>query len=359
MAFIKILIIVIGMQNSWARIDLPKFATKLSLDNIRFMTFDGRFTYTQKRSGSLSLTSSFRSVDVLERPAGTNYHITGSESRKKLIIEVESAWHQNLDLTKLNEILVGTYATTNFMKIGLGRFPRLHLDDDWATWYDPKERVIHVQSLRSSNNHHKIFLSKKHNAFFFPEVVMLNPETVLYTDINEKGFAALLSWNLIDKRMTVVRKADVTGTRFELCRRGNYVALGEFSYDGVNKGSAISVNAWSERPNLSGFATIYKNSDNDIGQMLCDKDKIWFVKTMSEDRKLNIRISEAVTMDIAKGNIIVKSELERVANIIDMDGRILIPFREDFYVAEGDPGTRIEKLQAPPKSGKLNDMEDE
>jgi len=174
---------------------------------------------------------------------------------------------------------------------------------------------------------------------------MINPETILYTDVNEKGYAALLSWNLIDKKMTVIKKSDVAGTHFELCRRGNYVALGEFSYDDANKGSTISILAWKDSPNLAGFTSIYKTSDNDLGQMVCDESKLWFVKTMSEDRKLNIKQTEAVVMDIRSGQIIVKSELERVTNIINMDGRILIPFREDIFVAQGDPGSSSDRLK--------------
>lgn len=346
MVFIKFFsLFILLAQPVWARIVLPKFATKLSLDNIRFITADGRFTYTQKRSGSLTLASSFRGTDIFERQPGTNYYVTGTPAKKKLVVEIEADWHQNMDLTKLNEIMVGTYGSTNFLKVGMGRYPRLHLDDDYATWLDPKEKVIHVQFLKSSENHHKIRLGKKHNPFFFPEVVMINPETILYTDINDKGFAALLSWNLIEKKMTVLKKSDVSGTRFELCRRGNYVALGEFSYDDVNKGSSISVLAWKDRPNLAGFSTIYKSSDNDLGQMICDDQKVWFVKTMSEDRKLNIRQTEAVEMNISSGQILVKSELERVTNIIDMDGRILIPFREDVFVAQGDPGSSQDSLK--------------
>jgi hypothetical protein len=346
MEFIKFyLLLLLVTPSAWARIDLPKFATKLSLDNIRFITADGRFTYTQKRSGALTLASSFRGTDIFERPPGTNFYVTSSPARKKLAIEIEPNWHQDLDLTKLHEIMVGTYGGSNFLKVGMGRYPRLHLDDDYLTWIDPKEKVIHVQFLKSTDNHHQIKLSKKHNPFFFSEVVMINPETILYTDVNDKGYAALLSWNLLEKRMTVVKKADAAGTHFELCRRGNYVALGEFSYDDANKGSSISILAWKDSPNLAGFSSIYKTSDNDLGQLICDENKVWFVKTMSEDRKLNIRQTEAVVMDIRSGQILVKSELERVTNIINMDGRILIPFREDIFVAQGDPGSTKDALK--------------
>lgn len=340
-------------SNAFARIELPLFESKLALENIRFMTKDGRFTYTQKRSGALSLNSSFKSVDIIESAPGTNYYITSSAARKKMVVEIERNWHQELDLTKLHEIRVGTFASTQFSFVGKGRNPRLHLDDDWLTWFDPKDKSIHVQFLRAKDPHHIIRLGKKLNAFFTPEVVMINPETVLYTDINDKGYAALLAWNLVTKKLTVIRKAEVTGTRMELCRRGNYVALGEFSYDDTNRGSGIQILAWKDTPNLAGFTSIYRVSDNDLGQMVCDENKVWFIKTMSEDRKLNIRQTDVVVMDITSGQLVMKSEMERVTNIVEMDGRILVPFRDSIYVASGSSGSKSDALKAPPstKSG--------
>ncbi len=333
---------------TWSRIELPRFAAKQSLDNIRFMTQDGRYTYSQKRSGALSMSTSFRTSDVLTNPPGTNYAITSSEARKKMVVEVEANWHQDMDLNKINDIMVGSFAGAQFAKIGRGRYPRLHLDDEWLTWFDPKEKAIHVQFLRTPERHQIIKLGKKNNAFFFPEVIMLNPETVLYTDVNDKGFSALLSWSLVDKKMTVVRKSEVSATRLELCRRDNIIAMGEFSYDDANRGTTIMVQAWKDAPTLGGFTTVYRASDNDLGQMICgSNNRLWFVKTMSEDRKLNIRQTEAVVMELPSGRITVKSELERVTNLIDMDGRILLPLREDVFVLEGSAGSANDTLRNP------------
>jgi hypothetical protein len=331
-----------------ARIDLPKFAAKQSLENIRFMTREGRYTYSQKRSGALSMSTGFKTVDVLVNAPGTNYAVSSSEARKKLAVEVEANWHQDLDLNKVNDIMVGPLGGTTFEKIGRGRHPRLHLDDEWLTWYDPKERLIHVQLLRVPDRHHIIRLGKKHNSYFFPEVIMPNPETVFYTDVNDKGVAALLAWNMVEKKMTVVRKSEVAGTRLELCQREKMMVLGEFSYDDTNKGTTILVQAWRDAPTLGGFTSVYTASDNDLGQMVCASgNRIWFVKTMSEDRRLNSRQTEAALMELPSGKITVKSDLEHVSNIIDMDGRILIPMREDLYVLEGDPGSSNDTLRSP------------
>lgn len=349
MEFTKRLLIgfILVSSSAFGKMDLPRFAAKFAVENIRFMTQDGRFSYTQKRSGALTLSTSFRSTDVIEGAPGTNYHVTATSARKKILVEVERDWHRNMDLTKLHDIQVGTFNGTQFNSIGQGRAARLHLDDEWASWFDPKEKAIHVQRLKVADDHHVIRLGKKHNPFFTPEVVMVDANTILYTDINDKGFAAVLAWNIRDRKMTVVQKATASGTRMELCRQSNYVALGDFSYEDANRGSSISVMAWTDRPNLAGFTSVYRVSDNDIGNMLCAPGKIWFVKTMSEDRKLNTRVTEAVSLDLATKKVTAASELERVTQLIDMDGRILLPYRDEIYVLEGSAGSNTEVLKTP------------
>lgn len=326
---------------------LPKFATKQTLENIRFISNDGKTSYVQKRSGGLSLVSSFNTTDMVERPAGTNYHITSSPARRRVVIEVERSWHQEMDLTKNHDILVANMGNPKSTNVGRGRHARLQLDDEWLTWFDPKEKVIHVQLLAVKERHYIIRLGKKHNPFFFPEVVMLNPETVLYTDINDKGHAALLSFNLLSSQMTVVKKAETAGTRMEICRRGTYLALGEFSYDDTNRGSSIHVMAWKGAPMMGGFANLYLTSDNDLGQIVCGDNQIWFVKTVSEDRKWNLRVTEAASLNLATNKVEFKTALGRVSQLVEMDGRVFVPFREEIFVLHGDPGSAKDQLTRP------------
>jgi len=351
MGFIKVFVFLMTVLNVRAFANtLPIFAAKQSIENIRFVTFDGRYTYAQKRSGALTLSTSFRNEDVLENPPGTNYYVTSSKDRKRVAIEVEANWHQELDLTKNHTIYVAPYGATKVEKVGIGRFPRLHLNDEWLTWYDPKERAIHVQFIAVPDRHQIIKLGRKHNPYFMPEIVMLNPETVLYTDINDKGFAALLAWNMIDKRMTVVQKSAQSGTRLELCRYGDMIALGEFSYDDSNRGTAIYYKASraGAPSTLGGFNNVYRVSENDLGQMVCARDSVWFVKTMSEDKTFNQRLTEAVQLELPSGKVTAKTQLNYVTNLIEMDGRIILPFREQFYVLQGSSGSSTEALQAPP-----------
>ncbi len=326
---------------------LPRFETKQALENIRFISRDGLQTYAQKRSGGLTLIANFRASELVAGEPGTNYLVTSSPARGKVVIEVERAWHQELDPTKLHDLLVAPLGATKTTPVGRGRDPRLQLGDEWLTWYDPKEKAIHVQFLPVRDRHYLIRLSRKHNPFFRPQVAMINPETVLYTDVNEQGFAALLSYNLLSNQLTVLRKAEQSGTRMEICRHDRYLALGEFSYDDANRGSAIHVMAWQGAPAVGGLATLYKSSDNDLGQMVCAADRVWFVKTVAEDRKWNNRLTEAASMEFPSGKIEVKTRMERVTQLIEVDGRVFIPFRGETFVLSGDTGSKQDRLPGP------------
>lgn len=343
------LLVLFGSLTARA-IDLPKFATKQTLENLRFVSANGAFSYAQKRSGALSLVGNFKTTDLLDAPPDTNYLVTSSRDRKKLVVEVERASHQELDLLKLHEIWTLAWGGTSMTKVGMGRFPRLHLGDEWLTWFDPKTQLIHVQFLPVAKRHYVIRLGRKHNPYFFPEVLMLNPETVYFTDVNNKGQSALLTYNLVENKMSVALKAEQSGTRFELCRGDNFAALGEFSYPDARRGSSISVMAWKVVPGLAGFTKVYSSNDNDLGQMSCADGKVWFVRTVSEDRALNTKVTEAAALDIATSKVEIRSSLEKVTNIINMDGRLLIPIRDEFYVLSGDSGSAQEQLQRPNRS---------
>lgn len=338
---------LLAVATTSALAQLPRFETKQAIENIRFISRDGQQTYAQKRSGGLTLIANFRATDLLPGDTGTNYLVTSSFARQKVVIEVERAWHQELDPTKLHDLLVAPLGAAKATPVGRGRDPRLQLSDEWLTWYDPKEKAIHVQFLPVRDRHYLIRLSRKHNPFFRPQVVMLNPETVLYTDVNEQGHAALLTYNLLSNQLTVLRKAEQSGTRMEICRHERYLALGEFSYDDANRGSAIHVMAWQGAPSVGGLATLYKSSDNDLGQLVCAPDRVWFVKTVAEDRKWNNRLTEAASMELPSGKVEVKTRLERVAQLIEVDGRVFIPFRGETYVLSGEAGSKRDQLDRP------------
>jgi hypothetical protein len=87
--------------------------------------------------------------------------------------------------------------------------------------------------------------------------------------------------------------------------------------------------------------------------MICLPDHLYFVKTLSTDQQLNLKISEAVKLDLKSKRVETKSNLKSVSQIIEMDGRIMIPFRGAFYVIEGRANIGEDILKSVPTKEEL------
>lgn len=179
---------------------------------------------------------------------------------------------------------------------------------------------------------------------------MITDDVIVYTDINETGFAALVSFNLKNKKSKIIYRATQTGTKLELCQNEGYLAIGEFPFEGVTRGSKIlriNVNA---ETNLSSFSTIYDSLNQDIGNMICMKDSIFFIKTTSQNKTLTTKTTEAAKLILKTQKVELKSEMGNVGQLIEMDERILIPLRGEFYVVEGINNLGTDILKSAPNS---------
>jgi hypothetical protein len=344
MVWINILILMSGL--GFAK-DLPKFLTKHSIDNLRFMSSDGRYAYVEKRPGVLGFVSSFKSIDFLSESSTSGFIMSGTPARQRLVIESIPNEHNENNLMKVNKIMTIDWGNSQTKEIGFGLDARLQLQDEWITFYLPDDRTITVKNIITQKSY-LIRLSPKTHPFFRPEVAMVNDETIVYTEINEKGYAALLQYNLITQKATILYKSSQTATRIELCQTKGYLGVGEFPFEGINRGSSISIIKLGTGINLAGLTNIYKSVDNDTGNMVCLDKSIYFVKTMRQNKKLSVRTTEAVKLDLATSKIEVKTEFGSVAQIINMDGTILIPFRDDFYVLEGQSNLSSDVLKSLP-----------
>lgn len=330
----------------------PRFYTKHASESLRYISMDGRVTYVQKKPGVMGLVSNFRSVDFMAESSSTDFLVTGSFNKIRLVIEAIINSHSEYNLFKNNKLSVVGYGDTKPKEIGLGRAPRLHLRDEWISYYDGYEGNLHIQNVITSKKY-TIKLSKKSNPFFVPEVVMPSSEIVTYTDINEQGFAAYVSYNLSSKKSTVIYKAAQTGTRLELCRNENYLSLGEFPYDGVSRVSTIRTTRIGAVTNLAGFETVYSSQDQDLGNMLCLPESVWFIKTTQKNLQLTTKTTDAVAVDLKTKKVEIKSKLGTITQIMEMDGRVLVPYRGEFFVLQGTSNLGTDTLKIPSKDEEL------
>ena len=69
------LIYLIFTLNANAEIVLPKFITKQALNNLRFISLDGKITFSQKKNGILTFSTKYKSQDILTKKPNTEFNI--------------------------------------------------------------------------------------------------------------------------------------------------------------------------------------------------------------------------------------------------------------------------------------------
>lgn len=344
MVLISLLLMAFNLEAK----ELPRFLTKHSPETLRYISMDGRYAYVQKKPGVLGFVSNFKSIDFLTDSNSSEFLVKASRYKGRLAIESIPNSHDELSLIKNHKIFVLDYGNTKTREIGKGRGTKLHLRDEWISYYDIIEKIIHIQNLLTQKKF-EIKLSKKANPFFIPDVEMVNERSVVYTDTNETGFSALVTFDLQNNKSSINYKSAQSGTRIELCQTDEYLGIGEFPYEGVMRGSKISWIKRADYMNLAGTTTLYNSVEQDIGNMVCLPNSIYFVKTMTHDRQLNFRVTEAVRLDIKTQNIEAKTELKHVQQIVEMDGRVLVPLRGEFFVIEGKSNLGEDVLKPIPK----------
>jgi len=339
--------IFLSLSHLFASEILPKFLTKQPLESLRFISMDGRYAYVQRRPGVLGLVSSFKNNDFITDSSRSNFLVSGSRFKQRLIVEVIPAAHIEFNVMKNHKIHVVDYGNYKPREISWGRNPKLHLQDEWLTYYDTNSRILFVENLLTTKKY-KIALGVKAGSFHIPDAEMVSSDTLIYTDINESGFAGLIKYNLTSQKSTVLYKSALNATHMELCQDKGYLAIGEFPYEGVTRGSKIMLIKLSDTTNLAGFETIYTSNAQDLGQILCMEDSIYFVKTTKQHKRLNIKTTEAAQINLATQNLKIRTGFSNVTQLSEMDGRVLIPYRGEYYVLEGNANISEDKLKAIP-----------
>lgn len=323
-----------------------KLLTKHAIDAIRYIDGDGRVAYIRKRPGVLGIVSSFRSEEFVTDSPRSDFLVVASSFKRKVIVEVIKNQHTAFNVMRSNKLVVFSWGETKGKEIGFGMATQLHIGDEWMTFYQPDKRSIIIKNIITEKDF-TVKLSPKANPFFIPDVSMISADLIVYTDINDQGISSVISYQLRTGKTEVLHKSSQTGTRMELCQQSNYLAIGEFPFEGVNRGSRILQLPVVSSFNLGGFTTIYESTEQDIGNIICLDDSIYFIKTMNQSPELGMKTTDAVQLQLKNSQLTQKTNLGTVSQLINMDGRVLLPHRGAFYVLEGEYNLSSETLKNP------------
>ena len=100
-----------GLINSievQSKIILPELLTKQAVSNIRFLSQDGKFTYYQKRSGSLLFSTNYKVQEVIKGEIGAEYTLFTTPNRFKIAVAQNNNYQNFISLRAKQNIYLIT-----------------------------------------------------------------------------------------------------------------------------------------------------------------------------------------------------------------------------------------------------------
>lgn len=332
-----------------AKIILPELMTKQAINNIRFLTQDGKYTYYQKRSGSLLFSTNYKVQEMLKGELGTQYTLYASAARKKIVILQNLNYHNFYSLRGNEKIFITNFGESTATEIGLGTNPTLLLNDSWISYYDFYEKILKFENTTNSALKFSIRLNNRINPYFAPQVVMSDDNTIYYTDLSETGVIGVLEFKRNTGKSQIIYKGNGPMEKAEICLHQDHLILGIFGINFSNTGSIIS-SASLPLTDFSKRDFIYKSNANDLGHMICDFDKenIVFIKNYGNSFNPNYDI---VNFNLKNKSLSLLSELKTVGNVLNMDGILLTEEKGKYYIVKGYADYKnVDTLKAKPET---------
>lgn len=330
-----------------SKIILPELLAKQAVGNIRFLSQDGKFTYYQKRSGSLLYSSNYKVIEIIKGKIGTQYTLIGTKARKKIIVMQNETFHNYYSLRSKEKIFLLNFGDTALKEIAMGSSPALHLDDSWISYYDYYSKLLSFVNTTNTTLKFTIKLNNKINPYFTPQVVMSDENTVYYTDLSESGAIGLIQYQRSLNKSEIIFKANTPMLKAEICLNNDSLIMGLFGINYSKEGTTI----YKSTLPLSDFSkreTLYNSAINDIGQMVCDfnKENITFIKNFGTNEHYR---SDLVDLDTKNKTITLLSELNTITSIINMDGTLLALDKGKYLIVKGNTDYKnIDSLKSLP-----------
>lgn len=325
---------------------LPELLTKQSLDNIRYISDDGKTTYFQKRSGSLHLTYLFNTYDLLSLPANTQYTLKVTSHKKKVLVSAYKNYLTNHAFNAEADVYVGEFNSKNLSLIGKGTKATLHLLDNWVSFYHPKSKEIELKEIGNDKNSFTVKLKNKVNPYFEPLVLMTNEQTIVYTDLTSEGYTIAYKIDRRDGQIVALIRTNYPGMKIEMCLKDKKIYWGQFSLGDTAHGSGIFVTEIDSLMKLNKQDLIYSSPRNDLGHIICETndEKLYFISATNKESEINIKSTEATEIDLKTKEVKVLSQIGDATQLIRLDNRVLIPYRGKLLVVKGEANLKSDDL---------------
>lgn len=309
--------------------------TKQSIHKIRYISDDGKVTYYQKNSGELQMSTNYNFKNILKLSPHTQYLVSSSPTQSRVAISANENFYNMLNFRKDQRIFTTKLGDTDPpTEVGRGVFPQLHLKDTWISFFENKTFSYVFKSFNPSLPERRIKLNFHHSKYFTPQAYLLNLNNAIYIDHNDQDRFGVFLYSFIENKFELIYKAKKPGKRIQLCLEDNTLIIGEFPIISDYGGSYIvSINLYKGK--LSKYTPLYSSNLPDIGNMICANNRIYFIKTLKENKRLNLKQTEVVSINPKSLKIKTLSKLKYVTHIFKMNNKIITNFRGKYHILEG------------------------
>lgn len=317
---------------------LIEFETKQAVNNLRYVSSDGKVTYYQNRSGNFSFSSNYKNSVIFKNPKNTQYSVFASSIKKKILLTIDKTYYTKMDFNELKDIYILDYGKTNAKKIGKGVSPKLHLEDNFVSFYNPKSLMFTLYNTKQkTKKEFKVFNTKA--PFFRPDMSLITSNETLFNDLNESDEAAILNYSFISKKYKPVFKSKFKSAKLEFCLQKKKVIVLEVSSNNLKPQTNIYTIDLFNNQNYKKKNLIYSSILNDVGNLICREDSLYFIKTIDHNAKLNSKKTDIAKINI-KTNILKRFESDlNPTQILEMDELILTLKNGKYYIVKGNNNT--------------------
>lgn len=350
MLFIKILLLI-SFSFNITHAALEEIKTKQATTNLRYISSDGKYTYFTNKSGALKFSHNYNITTLISAEEFTNYSIVTDENQNWIAIEKMVNPHRKNWFFNDAEILISKLASTSTEFIGRGINARFHQQAKFLSFFKPHENEIHIVNLENKKKNYIIKLTNQKNPYFIPDVFMVTPNDVVYTDINSKGHAAVLLYSLFDKTFETIYKSSEISKKLELCIYQDAALIGEFPFNVLGKNSSITKVDLYNNLKFQNSTILYSSPFADIGNMVCFKDSIFFIKTKEYQRKIGFKKTDIAKFDLKSLQLKMISDKGDLLQLTRMGDMILTPYKGKLLVVEGENKILDDTI----KGGKANE----
>lgn len=330
------LIVVLTLIPIMSFSKLPELSTKQSIDNIRYISKGGKFTYYQNIKGELKVSTNYQVSTVLTGKPNTQYLVTSSDEEDFItILQIEDILRNNWQKAD-HKIYYSKLGSTEAKLVGNGVSPKIHLNGKFLTFFQYENKQIQIINLINPSQIKSIEPQNNLNPYYIPQISMVTPTDAIFTDINNKGYGAVLMYSVTSKEFEVVYKSKIPFSKIEICYQNENIYIGEFPLAFSNPQSSITEVPLFNNPQFKTQKNLYSVPLPDMGNIICDNERIFFLKTTSFKQSINQRYVEVAELNIKTSEVKVLSNLGQVSDLSKTGNLILANYLGKYYIVKGN-----------------------